>query len=113
MTDAYFYRRSAFKLDDFFKLQMKKAETSLLKKIGHEREARKNRILNEAKEGDFNDLNEDNEDEEIIKKVREKIVMRKLFITTRFWYYWLYPGSSRNACLARSTRTWVPTLRSI
>lgn len=84
MCEFYQQKRYSFKLDDYFKQQMKKAETSLLKKIGKEREERKIRILTEAK-GDFNDLNEDNEDAEIIKKVREKIIMRKLFVTTRFW----------------------------
>lgn len=64
---------------------MKKAETSLLKKIGQEREIRKNRILNQANEGENLDLNEENEDEEIIKKVREKIVLRKLLIISKYW----------------------------
>lgn len=95
IADSYAKKGSLFSLEGFFDQQMKKAESNILKKIGQEREARRHRILNEAKDGDFNDLNEENEDDEIIKKVREKIVLRKLFVTTRFWYIQVTQGISR------------------
>lgn len=92
LLDCYWASKAGPDLQTYFKEQLKEAERSVLTYLSKEREARKDKILSEAKEGDLKELNDDYEDEEIIAHVREKYILKKLLITTQFWYDILMQG---------------------